>query len=68
LIVTFDALTLFSFGNIKGWNSWNRYHCNINEDLIRKTAAAMVSTGLKAAGYNYVVSIFNCRLRSLTLN
>jgi len=37
-----------------GWNSWNHYHCGINETLIRATALAMVKTGLKAAGYNYV--------------
>jgi alpha-galactosidase len=37
-----------------GWNSWNKFHCNINEELIRETADAMVSSGMKAAGYEYV--------------
>ncbi|MEV6640332.1 NPCBM/NEW2 domain-containing protein [Amycolatopsis sp. NPDC051371] len=37
-----------------GWNSWNKFHCDINEELIRETADAMVSSGLKAAGYQYV--------------
>jgi alpha-galactosidase len=37
-----------------GWNSWNKFGCEINEDLIRKTADAMVSTGMKAAGYEYI--------------
>lgn len=38
-----------------GWNSWNRFACNVDEDLIRKTADAMVSSGLRDAGYQYVV-------------
>lgn len=33
-----------------GWNSWNRFGCNINEKLIRETADALVSSGLKDAG------------------
>ncbi|KAK7291256.1 hypothetical protein RIF29_06248 [Crotalaria pallida] len=37
-----------------GWNSWNHFGCNIDEDLIRETADAMVSTGLAALGYQYV--------------
>ncbi len=38
-----------------GWNSWNKFGCNVNEDLIRKTADAMVETGMKDAGYQYLV-------------
>ena len=38
-----------------GWNSWNRCGCDVNEQLIRETADAMVSSGMKAAGYQYVV-------------
>lgn len=38
-----------------GWNSWNKFACNVSEDLIRKTADAMVSSGMKDAGYQYVV-------------
>ncbi|TKY44973.1 Alpha-galactosidase protein [Spatholobus suberectus] len=37
-----------------GWNSWNHFACHINEDLIRETADAMVSTGLAALGYEYI--------------
>ncbi|RWR90367.1 Alpha-galactosidase 2 [Cinnamomum micranthum f. kanehirae] len=37
-----------------GWNSWNHFHCNIDEKLIRATADAMVSTGLSAVGYKYI--------------
>ena len=34
-----------------GWNSWNHYGCSIDETLIRNTADAMVSSGLRDAGY-----------------
>ncbi|KAG6741165.1 hypothetical protein POTOM_056654 [Populus tomentosa] len=37
-----------------GWNSWNHFHCNIEEKLIRETADAMVSSGLAALGYEHV--------------
>src|ERR1035438_9674225 len=38
-----------------GWNSWNRFGCNVSEDLIRQIADAMVTSGMKDAGYRYVV-------------
>ena len=38
-----------------GWNSWNTFGDKIHEDMILETADAMVSTGLKDAGYNYLV-------------
>ncbi len=38
-----------------GWNSWNTFGEDINEQLIMETADAMVSTGLKDAGYEYIV-------------
>eukprot|EP01100_Stratorugosa_tubuloviscum_P003331 TRINITY_DN1801_c1_g1_i2.p1 TRINITY_DN1801_c1_g1~~TRINITY_DN1801_c1_g1_i2.p1 ORF type:complete len:382 (-),score=180.94 TRINITY_DN1801_c1_g1_i2:1195-2340(-) len=37
-----------------GWNSWNYFHCNVSEDLIKQTADALVSTGLATLGYRYV--------------
>jgi alpha-galactosidase len=37
-----------------GWNSWNKYACNISETLIKQQADAMVSSGLKDAGYQYI--------------
>ncbi|HKG91498.1 MAG TPA: glycoside hydrolase family 27 protein [Gemmatimonadaceae bacterium] len=37
-----------------GWNSWNRFACDVNERLIRETADAMVSSGMRDAGYRYV--------------
>ena len=38
-----------------GWNSWNKFQCNVDENLIRQTADAMVSSGMKDAGYQYVI-------------
>ena len=38
-----------------GWNSWNTFSWNINADLIKSSADYMVSTGLKEAGYEYIV-------------
>jgi alpha-galactosidase len=37
-----------------GWNSWNTFGCDIDEHLIRDTADAIVSSGLRDAGYEYV--------------
>jgi alpha-galactosidase len=37
-----------------GWNSWNTFGCNISETLIKATADAMVSSGIHAAGFEYV--------------
>ena len=37
-----------------GWNSWNAFHESINEQQIKQVADAMVSSGMKAAGYQYV--------------
>ena len=38
-----------------GWNSWNTFACNVDEVLIRETADAIIASGMKDAGYQYVV-------------
>ena len=38
-----------------GWNSWNKFACNIDEATVRRVADAMAGNGMKAAGYQYVV-------------
>jgi len=38
-----------------GWNSWNKFGCNVDENMIRGMADAMVSSGMKDAGYTYIV-------------
>jgi alpha-galactosidase len=38
-----------------GWNSWNKFACNVSEDLVKSVADAIASNGMKEAGYQYVV-------------
>jgi len=38
-----------------GWNSWNKFACDVNEQVVRDTADAMVASGMRDAGYRYVV-------------
>jgi len=38
-----------------GWNSWNGLGKEVSEELIKETADSMVSTGLKDAGFTYIV-------------
>ena len=38
-----------------GFNTWNTFGENISDALVRETADAMVSLGLKDAGYEYLV-------------
>jgi len=63
LVVTLFLLSLVAytqkFENMAltppmGWNSWNYFGCNVSEDLIKEAADAMVSSGMKDAGYVYV--------------
>src|SRR6267378_4148638 len=37
-----------------GWNSWNKFGCDVSDKLIREMADAIVSSGMQAAGYQYV--------------
>jgi alpha-galactosidase len=38
-----------------GWNSWNTFQTNINEQLVKDIADLFVSTRMKDAGYTYIV-------------
>lgn len=37
-----------------GWNSWNAFNTDITEQKIKDAALALVSSGMKAAGYEYI--------------
>jgi alpha-galactosidase len=37
-----------------GWNSWNYFSRNVTENDVKQAADALVSTGMKDAGYVYV--------------
>src|ERR1051325_2172006 len=38
-----------------GWNSWNTFQTDISEELVKGIADVMVSSGMKNAGYTYIV-------------
>ncbi len=38
-----------------GWNSWNTFEVNINEQLVKDMVNVILSSGMKDAGYNYIV-------------
>jgi alpha-galactosidase len=37
-----------------GWNSWNHFKAEFDDATVRQIADAMVSSGMKAAGYTFV--------------
>jgi len=37
-----------------GWNSWNKFGCNVSDKLIREVADAISANGMRDAGYQYV--------------
>jgi hypothetical protein len=39
---------------IMGWSSWNHFRVNINEQMIREQADAMISSGMYEAGYRFI--------------
>lgn len=36
-----------------GYNTWNAFHEEIDEKMVRESAEILISSGLAAAGYNY---------------
>jgi len=38
-----------------GWNSWNKFACGVNEQVVRAAVDAMVDSGMQDVGYRYVV-------------
>jgi alpha-galactosidase len=38
-----------------GWNSWNLFEDEVSEKLIKEIADGLVSSGMKDAGYQYIV-------------
>ena len=37
-----------------GWNSWNKFACNVDENMIKQIADAIVAKDMKDAGYAYI--------------
>jgi hypothetical protein len=40
-----------------GTNTWNYYHCNIDENIVKKLADSFVANGMAAVGYQVGVSM-----------
>jgi alpha-galactosidase len=38
-----------------GWNSWNKFGCKIDEKSVREAADAMAASGMRDAGYQFIV-------------
>lgn len=38
-----------------GFNTWNKFGCDVSDQLVRGMADAMVKSGMKDAGYQYIV-------------
>lgn len=63
LLIAFLFVALYSNAQKKliletppmGWNSWNYFACDVSEVLIKEMADAMVSSGMAAVGYEYIV-------------
>ena len=64
LLLTVGIVSLFAVSNAldngigltpaMGWNTWNKYACNINETVIMNNTDQLVSLGLAQLGYVYV--------------
>jgi len=55
-IETFNALdNELALTPPMGWNSWNAFEVDIDEQKIRQIADAMVDSGMRDAGYTYLV-------------
>ena len=60
LVVIFSIVSIKSVNNglgltpQMGWNTWNKFACNINEQLIKETIDQFISSGLVDAGYKYI--------------
>ncbi len=49
-----DASTVLAATPPMGWSAWNYFGVNISENILIEAADAMVESGMKDAGYQYV--------------
>lgn len=59
-IISFSGLIAQKFEGLAmtppmGWNSWNTFQTNISEKLVMEIADDMIKSGMKDAGYTYIV-------------
>jgi alpha-galactosidase len=64
ILITLFALSIKTFAQKfeglaltppMGWNSWNTFQTNISEELVKGIADSLVASGMKDAGYTYIV-------------
>jgi len=60
IAMSFPAVTRGADGKLAstppmGWNSWNKFGCDVSEPLIKSMADAIVGSGMRDAGYQYVI-------------
>jgi alpha-galactosidase len=62
VVILFLSINLFSqkFEDLAmtppmGWNSWNKFGCDVSETMIKRMADAMVQSGLVNVGYQYII-------------
>lgn len=48
----------------QGWNTWNSFHEEIEEKMVRESAEILISSGLAAAGANFPFYLQVCCLVS----
>ena len=58
-LFTFLSVVSWSQGNDSlaltppmGWNSWNKFGCNVSENMIKEMADALVESGMRDAVMN----------------
>jgi alpha-galactosidase len=54
-IMSINTNAMMGFAPALGWNSWNTFTWDINEQLIRDVADVFVTEGYRDAGYEYIV-------------
>lgn len=59
-VISIDTLSGKKFKNLAltppmGWNTWNSFGPDINENLIKEIADIMVKSGMRDAGYQYLI-------------
>lgn len=37
-----------------GWNTWNTFQCNYDEEVLKQMARVLISSGMAKAGYTYL--------------
>ena len=59
-MLAFGVVSAQKFENLAmtppmGWNSWNKFACNVSAKLLMESADAMEASGMRDAGYEYIV-------------